>query len=120
MLPEDKGPLVCQPAQLSGKINDRYMQTIINVISQQDNIYDGEPTISKCSNPAADVNSQECVGDVIITPNDTISAQKRTNASWAAIRGAHKISKKTNQGTKGNTSGIFHRRSYADVATAPT
>ena len=57
-------------------------------------------------------------GDVIFTPNDTISAQNRTNASWAAIRGAHKISKKTNQGTKGNTSGLLHRRSYADVAAA--
>ena len=59
------------------------------------------------------------VGDGIFTPNDTISAQKRTNSLWAAIRGAHKISKKTNQGTKGNTSGLIHRRSYADVAAAP-
>ena len=37
------------------------------------------------------------VGDIIITPIDTISAEKRTNASWAAIRGAHKISKKTDR-----------------------
>ena len=59
------------------------------------------------------------VGDVIITPIDTISAQKRTNASWAAIRGAHKISKKTDLSTKGNTSGLIHRRSYADVAATP-
>ena len=59
------------------------------------------------------------VGDVIFTPNDTISAQKCTNASWAIIRGAHNISKKTNKGTKGNRSGLIHRRSYADVAAAP-
>ena len=59
------------------------------------------------------------VGDVIITPIDKISAQKCTNASWTAIRGAHKISKKTNQSTKGNTSGLIHRRLYADVAAAP-
>ena len=59
------------------------------------------------------------VGDVIITPNDMISAQKRTTTSWAVIRGTHKISKKNNQGTKGNTSGLIHRRSYVDVAAAP-
>ena len=87
------------------------MQKRIDVISQHENEYDDEPTISKCSNPASDVDSQECVGDVIITPNDTISAQKRTNASWAAIRGSHKISKKANQGIKGSTSD-------ADVAAA--
>ena len=65
------------------------------------------------------VGVDDGVGDVIFTPNDTISAQKRTNVSWAATRGAHKISKKTNQCTKGNTSGLIHRRSYADVAAAP-
>ena len=62
---------------------------------------------------------QQRVGDMIITPIDTISAEKRTNASLATIRGAHKISKKTNQGTKENKSGLIHRRSYADVAAAP-
>ena len=82
------------------------------------NEYNDDPKISKCSNAVTDVNSQECVGDVICTPNDTISAQKHTNASWAVIRGAHKISKKTNQGTKGNTSRLIHRRLYADVASA--
>ena len=59
------------------------------------------------------------VGDVIITPIDTISVEKRNNASWAAFRAAHKISKKNNQSTKGNTSGLIHRRLYADVAAAP-
>ena len=59
------------------------------------------------------------VGDVLITPNDMISAQTRNHALWAVIRGAHKISKKNNQGTKENTSGLIHRRSYADVAAAP-
>ena len=34
------------------------------------------------------------VGDMIITPIDTISIEKRTKASRAAVRGAHKISKK--------------------------
>ena len=58
------------------------------------------------------------VGDVIMIPNDTISAQKRTNASWAAIRGTHNI-KENNQSTKGNTSGLIHRRSYANVSAAP-
>ena len=95
------------------------MQKRINVISQHENAHDDDPTISKCSNPAADVNSQECVGDVIVKANDTISAQQGTNASWAAIRGAHKISKKSKQGTKGNTNGLIHRRLYADVAAAP-
>ena len=60
-----------------------------------------------------------CVPGVIFAPNDTISAQKCTNSLWASIRGAQKISKKTKQGAKGNTSGIIHRRSYADVAAAP-
>ena len=62
---------------------------------------------------------KEPVGDVIITPIDTISAHKCTTVLWTAIRGAHKISKKTNQSTKGSTSGLIHRRSYADVAAAP-
>ena len=74
------------------------MQKRIDVISQHENEYDDEPAITKCSNPASDVDSQQCVGDVIITPNDTISAQKRTKA---------------------NMSGLVHRRSYADVAAAP-
>ena len=100
-------------------VHNEKMKKRIEVISQHENEYDDEPTISKCSNPASGMNSQECVGDVIITPIDMISAQKRTNASWAAIRGAHKISKKTNQGTKGNTSGLIHRRLYADVAAVP-
>ena len=59
------------------------------------------------------------VGDMIIAPIDVISVEKQTNASWAAFGGAHKISKKNNQSTKGNTSGLIHRRSYADVAAAP-
>ena len=59
------------------------------------------------------------VGDMIIRPIDAKSVEKRTNASWAAFRGAHKISKKTNQSTTGNTSGLIHRRSYADVAATP-
>ena len=54
---------------------------------------------------------------MIIIPNDTISAQKHNNASWAAIGGENKISKKANQGTKGNASGLIHRRSYADIAS---
>ena len=63
--------------------------------------------------------SIDSVGDVIFAPNDMISVQRRTNATWAIIRGAHKISKKTKQGTKANTSGLFHQRSYAEVAAAP-
>ena len=59
------------------------------------------------------------VDDVIITPNDTIPAKKCNNASWAAIRGAHNISRKTTQVTKGNTSGLIHWRLYADVVAAP-
>ena len=59
------------------------------------------------------------VGDVIFAPNDIISVEKRTTVMWAAIRGAHKIPKKKKQGTKGNISGIFHRRLYAEVAAAP-
>ena len=66
-----------------------------------------------------DVTAQMLFGAVILTPSDTISAQKRTTTAWVAIRGAHKISKKTNQGTKLNTSGLIHRRLYADVAAAP-
>ena len=58
------------------------------------------------------------VGDVIFVPNDTVSAQKRTNDMCAAIKGAHKISKKTKQGTKGNTSELLRRRSYAGVTEA--
>ena len=59
------------------------------------------------------------VGDMIITPIDAKSVEKRTNASWAAFRGVHKISKKTNQSTKGNMSELIHWRSYADVAATP-
>jgi hypothetical protein len=55
---------------------------------------------------------------VMFTPNDTISVQTRTNVMWAAIRGAHKIPKKKKQ-DKGNTRGLIHRRSYAEVAAAP-
>ena len=83
------------------------------------NEYDDEPTLSKCSDTVTDGNSQECVGDVIFTPNETISVQKHTNATLAAIRGAHKIPKKTKQDTKGHTRGLFHRRLYAKVAAAP-
>ena len=100
-------------------VHNEKMQKRIEVISQHENEYDDEPTISKCSNPASDMDSRECVGDVIRTPIGMISAQKRTNALLAAIRGAHYISKKTKQGTKGNTSGRIHRRSYANVAAAP-
>jgi len=100
-------------------VHNKKMQKGIEVISQHENEYDDEPTTSKCSNPASGMDSQECVGDVIITSNDMISTQKRTNASWAALRGAHKISKKTDQGTKEYTSGLIHRRSYADVPAAP-
>ena len=57
------------------------------------------------------------VGDVIFTPNDKISVQKRTNVMWAEIRGAHKIPKKNKQ-DKGNTRGLLDQRSYAEVAAA--
>ena len=57
------------------------------------------------------------VGDVIFTPNDKISVRKCTNATWAAIRGAHKIPKKKKQ-DEGNTRGLIHQRSYAEVAAA--
>ena len=69
-------------------VHNEKMQKGINVISQHANEYDDKSTLSKCSNPPSDVDSQECVGDVIITPNDTISAYKRTNASWPES-GAH-------------------------------
>ena len=81
------------------------------------NEYGDEPTINKCSNTIVDGNSQECVGNVIFTPNDKISVQKRTNVTWAASRGAHKIPKKKKQ-DKGNTRGLIHQRSYAEVAAA--
>jgi hypothetical protein len=100
-------------------VHNEKMQKRIEIVSQHENEYDDEPTISKCSNPTSDMDSQECVGDMIIAPIDAISVEKRTNASWATFRGAHKISKKTNQSTKGNTSGLIHRRSYADVAATP-
>ena len=58
-----------------------------------------------------------CVGDVIFSPNDKISVRNRTNVTWAAIRGAHKIPKKKKQ-DKGNTRGLIHQRSYAEVAAA--
>ena len=66
-----------------------------------------------------DVTAQMLFGAVILTPSDTISAQKRTTTAWVAIRGAHKISKKTKKSTKGNTNELIHRRSYADVTAAP-
>ena len=83
------------------------------------NEYGDEPTINNCSDTIINGNSQECVGDVIFAPNDMISVQKRTTIMWATIRGAHKIPKKKKQGTKGNTSWLIHRRSYADVVAAP-
>ena len=64
-------------------------------------------------------SKQQDIASAIIAPVDAISVKKRNNASWAAFRGAHKISRKTNQSTKGNTSGLIHRRSYADVAATP-
>ena len=99
-------------------VHNEKIQKRIDAISQHVNEYDDEPTISKFSDTMTDGNSQECVGDVIFTPNDTISVQKRTNVMWAAIRGAHKIPKKKKQ-DKGNTRGLLHRRSYAEVAAAP-
>ena len=57
------------------------------------------------------------VGDVIFTPNDKISVRKRTNVTWAAIRGAHNIPKKKKQ-YKGNTRGLIRQRSFAEVAAA--
>ena len=68
-------------------------------------------------NQCGSVRGAEGVGDVIFTPNDKISVQKRTNVTWAAIRGAHKIPKKKKQ-DKGNTRGLIHQRSYAEVAAA--
>ena len=59
------------------------------------------------------------VGDVILAPNDTRSVEKRLNAMWAAVRGAHKIPRKKKQGTKKGTSGQSHRRTYAEVAATP-
>ena len=73
---------------------NKKMQKSIDAISQHVNEYDGEPTISNSFNTVTDGNSQECVGDVIFATNDTISVQKRTNAMWAAIRGALNIPKK--------------------------
>ena len=84
------------------------------------NEYDDEPTISKCSNTVTGVNSQKCVGDVIFAPNDTISVETRTDIMWAKIRGAHKIPRKKKQGTKESIGELFHRRSYSEVAAAPT
>ena len=55
----------------------------------------------------------------MFAPNDTVSVQKRTTAMWAASRGTNKISKKNKQGTKGNKSWLFHRRSYAEVIVRP-
>ena len=66
-----------------------------------------------------DGNSQECVGDVICAPNDIISVEKRTNGMWPAIRRAQKIPRKKEQCTKGSTSELFRRRSYAEVAAVP-
>jgi hypothetical protein len=60
---------------------------------------------------------EKSVGDVIFSPNDKISVRNRTNFAWAAIRGAHKIPKKKKQ-DKGNTRGLIHQRSYAEVAAA--
>ena len=57
------------------------------------------------------------VGDVIFTPSDKISVRKHTNATWAAIRDAHKIPKKKKQ-DEGNTRGLIHQCSCAEVAAA--
>ena len=100
-------------------VHNENMLKVIDAISQHMNEYDDEPTISTCSDTVTDENSQECVGDVILAPNDTISVQKGTNPTRTAIWGVYNISKKTKQGTKGNTRGLFHRRSYADVVAAP-
>ena len=99
-------------------VHNEKMQKRTDVISQHKNEYDDKPTISKSSNPTSDVDLQESVGNVTIAPNDTISAQKRNNASRAAIGCAQKISKKNNQRNKGNMSGIVQQCSYADVAVA--
>ena len=64
-------------------------------------------------------NGELGVGDMIITPIDAIPVEKGTNTLWATFRGAHKIPKKNNQSTNGNTSGLIHRRSNTDVAAAP-
>ena len=98
-------------------VHNTKTQKRIDAISQHVNAYDDEPAISKLSDTVTDGNSQECVGDVIFTPNDKISVRKRTNATWAAIRGAHKIPKKKKQ-DEGNTRGLIHQRSYAEVAAA--
>ena len=89
----------------------------IDAISQQVNEYDDDPTISKFSDVSTNRNSQECFGDVIFAPNDKISVRNRTIVTWAAIRGAHKIPKKKKQ-YEGNTRGLIHQRSYAEVAAA--
>ena len=53
-------------------VHNEKMQKRIDAISQHVNEYDDEPTISKCSNSVADMNSQECVCDVKFAPTDTI------------------------------------------------
>ena len=98
-------------------VHNEKMQKRIEAISQHMNEYGDEPTINKCSETVANGDSQECVGDVIFSPNDKISVRNRTNFAWAAIRGAHKIPKKKKQ-DKGNTRGLIHQRSYAEVAAA--
>ena len=57
-------------------VHNEKVQKRLEAISQHMNEYWDEPTINKLSDIIADGNSQECVGDVIFTPNDkNISTQ---------------------------------------------
>ena len=58
------------------------------------NVVGGEATGTAGVAAAAAGRHSLIVYDMIFTPNDTISVQKRTNVMWAAIRGAHRIPKK--------------------------
>ena len=60
-------------------VHNEKMLKVIDAMSQHVNEYDDDPTISKFADTATDGNSHECVGGVIFAPNDTISAQKRSN-----------------------------------------
>ena len=55
---------------------------------------DSTKSKNKCTQCGRTGHKTANVRDVIITPIDMISAQKRTNTLLDAIRGAHKISKK--------------------------
>ena len=59
------------------------------------------------------------VGDVTFAPNDRMLVQKRSDVTWATIRGAHKIPRKKKQSIKGSTSVISPLHTYAEVALAP-